>query len=99
MIKNGAPIDWTTLGPVFVVPTGHGIAARAPRPNAAKLFMDFALSKEGQRTVLGFDRNVARTDLSEEQGAIKGLRLIPVDPALGENMEFYAKQASEIFSK
>lgn len=99
LMKNGAPLDWTTLGPVFVVPTGHGIATRAPHPNAAKLFMDFMLSKEGQREVLTFDRNIARTDLAEEQGAIKDLKLIPVNPALGENMEFYAKQAQEIFSK
>src|SRR5438552_18660537 len=42
--KRGAPIDWTTLGPVLVNLTGHGVAVRAPHPNAAKLFVDFILS-------------------------------------------------------
>ena len=39
--KRGAPIDWTTLGPVLVNLTGHGVSVRAPHPNAAKLFIDF----------------------------------------------------------
>ena len=59
---------------------------------------DFLLSKEGQRLFMGLDRPVARSDLSQEQVTIKGLQLIPADPALGGNMEFYAKQA-QIFSK
>jgi len=52
LIKNGAPVGWTTLGPTLVVPVGHGVAVRAPHPNAAKLFIDFVLSREGQRVVL-----------------------------------------------
>lgn len=97
--KRGAPIDWTTLGPVLVILSGHGITARAPHPNAAKLFTDFVLSKEGQRVILSLDRQVIRSDLFQEQVTIKDLRLIPADPALGENMEYNATQAREIFSK
>lgn len=97
--ERGAPIDWTTLGPVLVILSGHGIVTRAPHPNAARLFTDFLLSKEGQRLFMGLDRPVAGSDLSQEQVTIKNLQLIPADPALGEDMEFYAKQAREIFSK
>ncbi|MBI2989223.1 MAG: extracellular solute-binding protein [Deltaproteobacteria bacterium] len=97
--RRGAPIDWTTLGPVLVIPSGHGIAARAPHPNAAKLFTDFLLSKEGQRLVLSLDRQVIRSDLFHEQAAIKDLQLVPADPALGENMDSFGKQAREIFSR
>ena len=99
LIKNGAPVNWTTLGPALVVPVGHGMATRAPHSNAAKLFIDFMLSREGQKLVLTFDRNVARSDLAQEQGAMKDVKLSPLDPALGENMEFYARQAQEIFGK
>jgi iron(III) transport system substrate-binding protein len=99
LIKNGAPVAWTTLGPTLVVPVGHGIAARAPHPNAAKLFIDFVLSREGQRLVLSFDRNSARSDLAQEQGAMKEVKLIPLDPSQGDAMEFYARQAQEIFGK
>ncbi|MBI2986407.1 MAG: extracellular solute-binding protein [Deltaproteobacteria bacterium] len=97
--KRGAPIDWSTLGPVLVIPSGHGIAARAPHPNAARLFTDFLLSKEGQRLVMSVDRQVIRSDLFSEQVAIKDLQLVPADPALGENAEQNNKLAREIFSK
>ena len=99
LIKKGAPVDWTTLGPALVVPVGYGLATKAPHPNAAKLFIDFVLSQEGQRLVLSFDRQSARADLAQEQGAMKDVTLIPLEPSLGEHMEFYARQAQEIFSK
>jgi iron(III) transport system substrate-binding protein len=99
LIKNGAPVAWTTLGPTLVVPVGHGIAVKAPHPNAAKLFIDFILSREGQRLVLSFDRNSARSDLAQEQTVMKDAKLVPLDPSQGENMEFYARQAQEIFGK
>ena len=99
LIKKGAPANWTTLGPALVVPVGYGLATKAPHPNAAKLFIDFVLSQEGQRQVLSFDRQSARADLAQEQGAMKDVALIPLEPSLGEHMEFYARQAQEIFSK
>jgi len=99
LMKNGAPVGWTTLGPTLVVPVGHGMAMRAPHPNAAKLFIDFVLSREGQRVVLSSERNSARSDLAQEQTAMKDAKLIPLDPAQGDNMEFYARQAQEIFGK
>jgi ABC-type Fe3+ transport system substrate-binding protein len=99
LIRNGAPVSWTTLGPTLVVPVAHGLAARAPHPNAAKLFIDFVLSREGQRVVLAADRNSARSDLSQEQGAMKDVKLIPLDPTQGANMEFFARQSQEIFGK
>jgi iron(III) transport system substrate-binding protein len=99
LIRNGAPVNWTTLGPTLVVPVGHGLSVRAPHPNAAKLFIDFVLSGEGQRVVLAADRNSARTDLVQEQTAMKDVKLIPLDPTQGDNMEFFARQAQEIFGK
>jgi iron(III) transport system substrate-binding protein len=99
LIKNGAPVDWTTLGPALINTTAYGLAVRAPHPNAAKLFIDFALSKEGQQVVLSFERQSARSDLAQEQGALKNIKMVPLDPSQGENMEFYARQAQEIFGK
>jgi ABC-type Fe3+ transport system substrate-binding protein len=87
------------LAPCWFNLTGHGVAVRAPHPNAAKLFVDFILSQEGQGHVLSIDRWIIRSDLFSEQAAIKDLKLIPVNPALGENMEYYARQSREIFSK
>jgi hypothetical protein len=48
---------------------------------------------------LGIDRLIIRSDLFSEQAAIRDLKLIPINPASGENMEYYARQSREIFSK
>ena len=95
--KRGAPIDWITLGPVPVVTSAHALAARSPNPNAARLYLDFILSREGQRTVLNIGRQVARTDLLAEQEAIKNLDLVPLDPRHGESMDYHANLSREIF--
>ena len=97
--KRGAPIDWITLGPVPVVTSAHALAVRGPNPNAAKLYLDFILSREGQRAVLNVGRHVARTDLLAEQEAIKNLDLVPLDPRHGETMDYHANLTREIFQQ
>jgi iron(III) transport system substrate-binding protein len=97
--KRGAPIDWITLGPVPVVTSAHALAARGPNPNAARLYLDFILSKEGQRAVLNVGRQVPRTDLLAEQEAIKNLDLVPLDPRQGEPMDYHANLMREIFQR
>lgn len=99
LMKRGAPVNWTTLGSALVVPVGYGLAAKGPHPNAAKLFIDFVLSQEGQRQVLTFERQSARADLAQEQAAMKDVKLIPLDSTMGEQLEFIARQAQEIFGK
>jgi ABC-type Fe3+ transport system substrate-binding protein len=99
LVKKGAPVDWTTLGPALMNTVGYGLAVRAPHPNAAKLFIAYILSKEGQQVVLSFGRQSARSDLAQEQSALKNVQMVPLDPSQGENMEFYARQAQEIFGK
>src|SRR6185295_13496157 len=89
--KRGAPIDWIALSPAPVVTSAHAIAVKPPHPNAARLYLDYLLSREGQKAVLDTRRNVARSDLLQEQDAIKNLDLVPLDPNFGSNAEYYAK--------
>ena len=98
MKERGAPIDWIALGPVPAIMVGAGIATRAPHPNAAKLFLEFVLSREGQKIMQTPGRHVARGDLANEQAAmLKNLKIVPVDPALAEKLDEYAKQMRNIF--
>jgi iron(III) transport system substrate-binding protein len=97
--RRGAPIDWIALSPVPVVTSAHAIAYRPSHPNAARLYLDFMLSREGQKAVLDTRRQVARTDLFNEQEAIRNLDLVPLDPLAGGNMEYYAKLIKEIFQQ
>ena len=97
--ERGAPIDWTALGPVPAVMVGIGVSSQAPHSHAAKLYVDFVLSREGQKLVQRFGRLSARSDLAAEQpGALKQVKMAPVHPALAEKMDDYAKQLRAIFS-
>ncbi|MSO46231.1 MAG: extracellular solute-binding protein [Acidobacteria bacterium] len=49
--REGAPIDWFTIGNAIARPNGVGVARRAPHPHAAVLFYDFELSEEGQQII------------------------------------------------
>lgn len=98
MKERGAPIDWTALGPVPAIMVGAGIATGAPHPNAAKLFLEFVLSREGQRIMQTPGRHIARGDLANEAAAmLKDLKIVPVNPALAEKLDEYAKQMRGIF--
>jgi len=98
MKDRGAPIEWTALGEVPAIMVGIGLSAQAPHANAAKVFLDFVLSREGQKLMQTPGRLIARGDLANEQATmLKGLKIIPVDPALAEKLDAYAKQLRSIF--
>ena len=46
--KGMNTIEWVPLEPIVATPIVIGIGKNAPNPNAAKLFVDFFFSKEGQ---------------------------------------------------
>lgn len=58
---KGAPIDWRPLQPAFGQPSSVGVAAKAPHPNAARLFAEFVLSREGQEIIKARNRVPAST--------------------------------------
>jgi iron(III) transport system substrate-binding protein len=98
--EKGAPIDWIALGEAPAIMVGIGLASQAAHVNAAKLFIDFALSREGQKLQQGFGRLVARTDLASEQpAAIRQIKMVPVNPALAEKLNDYSKQLRTIFGR
>ena len=45
----GAPVEWHPLEPVTATNNAIGLAKNAPHPHASMLFMDFVLSRKGQR--------------------------------------------------
>jgi iron(III) transport system substrate-binding protein len=49
--QAGAPVDWQPLEPVTATINTVGLAKKAPRPHASMLFLDFVLSKRGQKVV------------------------------------------------
>jgi iron(III) transport system substrate-binding protein len=98
--KRGAPIDWVAFPPVPASLIGIGISSQPVHPNAARLYVDFVLSQEGQKTLGDLGRYLARLEFMQEQMAkAKGLQMAPINPELGENIIEYAKLMREIFGQ
>jgi iron(III) transport system substrate-binding protein len=94
----GAPVDWVYLNPVFANIHPMGLSAKAPHPNAGKLFIDFVLSKRGQELVRGMNRIPDRIDTPPEQARLmEGIKPAFAPPEVLEEFERYAKIFHEIF--
>ena len=97
--QRGAPIDWVAPGPLPGLMVAVGLTSQAPHPAAARLFIDFLLSKEGQQLYQSAGRLVARSDLFQgESMKVGGAQIVPVDPAWAENFDEDSKLLKEIFA-
>jgi ABC-type Fe3+ transport system substrate-binding protein len=73
--------------------------SQAPHPAAARLFVDFLLSKEGQQLYQSAGRLIARSDLPQDESMkVRGAQIVPVDPVWAENFDEDSKLMKEIFS-
>ena len=100
--RRGAPIEWVALDPTVVDVVTMGIAAKAPHPNAAKLYLNFVLSKEVQEGLLEEQlvKPSGRTDVkSAFMTKIRNskVQMISVDESLGERWELYEKLFQNVF--
>jgi iron(III) transport system substrate-binding protein len=84
--RKGSPVELLALDPVVSAAGLVGINKLAPHANAAKLFVDFVLSKEGQELIVKTDRSSVRTDVAGNPiDMIKNVRIVPSDLNLGKN--------------
>ncbi len=75
--KKGAPIDWFTLEPAIARSNAVGIARRAPHPAAARLFYDYLLGEEAQRSFVSMDYVPSNTRVPSP---LAGVRILQTDP-------------------
>ena len=61
--KLRSPIDWISLEPTVAQIDTVMLSAHSPHPNAARLFVDFLLSKEGQSGLAGVQHIPVRRDM------------------------------------
>lgn len=96
--QDGAPVEWVrTLDPVITSPSQVAISARAPHPAAARLFVDFLLSQEGQRVIESRGRVPARTDVGSS--AAGSLKVHYVDAKLAPRFNEYEREFRAIFGR
>jgi iron(III) transport system substrate-binding protein len=101
-LKNDkkAPIDWeSSIDPAATSVVGLHLLSKAPHPNAAKLFIDFFLSDETQRSLVTMNRVPARMGIKPK--AVKldpaKLKIRVIGPETAEKYDRYAQEFRDIF--
>jgi iron(III) transport system substrate-binding protein len=98
MVARGAPIDWVALEPAVVSSFPIVLAAKAPHPNAARLYYDFSLSKEGQEMLRGMQRIPVRKDVEPDPPRLfRGFKRVVENPEDYKDFEGLVKLYNEIF--
>jgi iron(III) transport system substrate-binding protein len=83
--ERGTPIELLALDPVVLGAAPISINKMAPHPNAARLFVDFCLSREGQEIIVAGGRSSARADIKGNPlDTIKNVKIVPSDLKLGK---------------
>lgn len=92
--QSGAPVQWvSTAKPIVATTSGIGISAKTDVPAASKLFMDFALSPEGQKIIIDSGRFSGRKDLQ----SIRDMKAFAVPDAVVLNLDKYLKEFEQVF--
>jgi iron(III) transport system substrate-binding protein len=98
--NSGAPIDWNPLNPTVAGSNLMGLAAKAPHPNAAMLYIDHMLSEEIQKDYLSgkFFKVSARQGIASAIAQkLNKVKVIPADMTQSEHFERHRKKFREIF--
>ena len=94
----GAPVAWVPLDPVSMTLQAAGITTKAPHPNAARLFLDFMVSRAGQDVFRERDYIPMHPDVSAKNPKLKpetgGYKAIVYSP---EEVDANAKRWAKIF--
>ena len=93
---KGMPIDFIPLEPVVIYFIAGSVAANAPHPNAAKLYINFLLTQTGQQAVVKWGRTPVRSDVgSRNKKIIEKYKVIVTDIDTGER----EKEINQIIGK
>lgn len=97
LAEKGAPIDWLPLEPAIISVNTVMLGARASHPNAARLLVDFTLSKEGQEKLWDFQRIPARSDVEPKPARLfRGYTRYVVHPEEYKNHDEVVKLYAQI---
>jgi ABC-type Fe3+ transport system substrate-binding protein len=64
--KLQSPVDWVFLEPIVAQIDAVMLSAQSPHPNAARLFIDFVLSSEGQKALASVQQIPVRRDMEAQ---------------------------------
>ena len=95
--KDGAPLDYARL-PSYLA-DGHHVAiqAKAPHPNAARLFEDFFISPEGMKILASQGEFVTAKGLYPPIPGAQSIKAIPMDELDRKEYKKWSREMSSIF--
>ncbi len=98
--KAGVPVVFLPLGAAWATPHTIGVTAGAPHPNAARLFIDFTVSREGQEIFRQAGYLPARADTPPLSPAISPeLGHFPVNVIAPEALERSLVHWSDVYDQ
>jgi iron(III) transport system substrate-binding protein len=98
LVTKGAPTDWVALEPAVMRIVILALAAKPPHPNAARLFYDFIISKDGQEILRSFNRPPIRNDVeADPPRLVKGYKRVTMFPDTYRDLEATQKIYNDIF--
>jgi len=98
--EKGAPVQWLPLEPVITVGNVTAIVRNAPHPNAAKLFVNFILSEEGQMIYREANYVTTHPNVKSKLPEIKpgGFRTLVISPEMSEqNLPIWTQVYKDVF--
>jgi iron(III) transport system substrate-binding protein len=97
--EKGLAVEWARLeDPLYADIQTIGILGMAPHPNAARLLVDYVLSKEGQTIMAKSGKSVMRDDITIKDG-IDRKKLLFLSAQARTGADKYQKIMNEIYSK
>ncbi len=96
--KAPAPLAWANVGPILGSPRGIAIAANAPHPNAARLMMDYWLSKESMNLLANkVGEYVLAPGIYPKIEGIEKAKVIPIRELSDEEIKQWGETFKKIF--
>ncbi|MDF1537032.1 MAG: extracellular solute-binding protein [bacterium] len=93
-----APLDWARVGTILGSPRGIAIAARAPHPEAAKVFMDYWLSGAAMKLLADkVGEYVLTPGVFPPIDGISGAKVLPIRELSDDEIKSWGEEFRKIF--
>ncbi|HWP34951.1 MAG TPA: extracellular solute-binding protein, partial [Thermodesulfobacteriota bacterium] len=96
--KEGAPLDYARVSPVLGEATHIGVGAKAPRPHAARLFVNFFLSRPALSILAGEGEFVLLKGVYPPLRDAEKIEIVPMDELSDEELRQRMQGYRALFS-
>ena len=96
--KAPAPLDWAHVSPLLGSPRGIALAAHAPNPNAARVFIDYWLSKDAMQLLADkVGEYVLAPGVFPPIAGISDAKVLPIRELSNDEIALWGKKFKAIF--